>query len=378
MARYITTLPSASYASGSTVPSPGAGALIQLTGASGTTNVPSPVLYPGATQLYYNGSGNSQTLSTPQGNFTGLAGSGAATLTVPNGMSAFLYSDGTNWLVMFNTGGVVNATNGSFSGSFTVNPLNLNVGINPTGSGQTTISSGAVGTINNMSIGATTASTGAFTTLSASSTVSGTGFLNYFASPPTIGNGTPNTAVFTTLTANGAVTMSPANLSVTISPSGTGTLTVSPATTGTINNVNIGGTTAGTGAFTTLSASSTVSGAGFSNYITAAHSSPGPIGNTTASSGAFTTLSANSTVTFSNSAVSITGTGTLSVASTFTANSASNLNGNVTFGSAINILAGSNRIQNVADPTSAQDAATKNYADTYGGKVTAALAYFGG
>ena len=38
-----------------------------------------------------------------------------------------------------------------------------------------------------MSIGATTASTGAFTTLSASSTVSGTGFSTYLASPPAIG-----------------------------------------------------------------------------------------------------------------------------------------------------------------------------------------------
>jgi hypothetical protein len=39
----------------------------------------------------------------------------------------------------------------------------------------------------NGSVGATTASTGAFTTLSASSTVSGTGFSTYLASPPSIG-----------------------------------------------------------------------------------------------------------------------------------------------------------------------------------------------
>lgn len=43
------------------------------------------------------------------------------------------------------------------------------------------------GSINNTPIGASTASTGAFTTLSASSTVSGTGFSNYFASPPALG-----------------------------------------------------------------------------------------------------------------------------------------------------------------------------------------------
>ena len=51
------------------------------------------------------------------------------------------------------------------------------------------------------SIGATTAGTGAFTTLSASSTVSGAGFSNYFAAPPTIGNITPNAGTFTALVA---------------------------------------------------------------------------------------------------------------------------------------------------------------------------------
>jgi len=55
-------------------------------------------------------------------------------------------------------------------------------------------------------IGSTTASTGAFTTLSASSTVSGTGFSNYLASPPSIGGTTPASGKFTTLTATSTVT----------------------------------------------------------------------------------------------------------------------------------------------------------------------------
>lgn len=68
-------------------------------------------------------------------------------------------------------------------------------------------------------------------------------------------------------------------------------------TGGTVNGTIIGGSTpaAGTftaGAFTTLSASSTVSGAG----ITALFASPPAIGSTAASTGAFTTLSASSTV----------------------------------------------------------------------------------
>ena len=95
------------------------------------------------------------------------------------------------------------------------------------------------GTINSTTVGATSASTGAFTTLSASSTVSGTGFSTYLASPPAIG-----------------------------------------------------GTAAAAGSFTTLSASSTVSGTGFSTYL----ASPPAIGGTTAAAGSFTTLSASSTL----------------------------------------------------------------------------------
>ena len=53
---------------------------------------------------------------------------------------------------------------------------------------------------------------------------------------------------------------------------------------------------------TTLSASSTVSGAGFSTYLT----TPPAIGSTTPNSGAFTTLSANSTVGLSGSGAVIT------------------------------------------------------------------------
>jgi hypothetical protein len=90
------------------------------------------------------------------------------------------------------------------------------------------------GSVNGTTVGATTASTGAFTTLSASSTVSGTGFSTYLASPPAIG-----------------------------------------------------GTAAAAGAFTTLSASSTVSGTGFSTYL----ASPPAIGGTTPAAITGTTVS---------------------------------------------------------------------------------------
>jgi hypothetical protein len=54
----------------------------------------------------------------------------------------------------------------------------------------------------------------------------------------------------------------------------------------------IGGTTPAAGKFTTLTATSTVSGAGFTAFA----ASPPSIGNTVAAAGAFTTLSATSTV----------------------------------------------------------------------------------
>ena len=59
------------------------------------------------------------------------------------------------------------------------------------------------GSVDNSPIGASTPSSGAFTTLSASSSVSGTGFVNYMASPPAIRGTAPNTGKFTTLTTTG-------------------------------------------------------------------------------------------------------------------------------------------------------------------------------
>lgn len=87
------------------------------------------------------------------------------------------------------------------------------------------------------------------------------------SSPPAIGNTAPNTGAFTTLSA-----------SSTVSGTGFSTYLASPPA--------IGGTAAAAGSFTTLSASSTVSGTGFSTYL----ASPPAIGGTAASTGTFTTL----------------------------------------------------------------------------------------
>lgn len=71
---------------------------------------------------------------------------------------------------------------------------------------------------------------------------------------------------------------------------GTATINTPTVAGGTINNASVGATTPSTGAFTTLSASSTVSGAGFSTYL----ASPPAIGGTAPAAGSFTTISATS------------------------------------------------------------------------------------
>jgi len=119
--------------------------------------------------------------------------------------------------------GSLTAASGAFttltaSSTVTLSPANANVTISPTGTGTVTFAPATAGTINNMSIGATTRASGAFTTLDA----------------------------------NAAVGLSPANANVTISPTGTGTVTISPATQGAINRMTVGATVAASGAFTTL------------------------------------------------------------------------------------------------------------------------------
>jgi len=100
--------------------------------------------------------------------------SGLTGVSVPNGVRTILVSNGTD---------IVDAV--SYASSF------------------------RAGSINSTPIGATTASTGAFTTLSASSTVSGTGFSTYFASPPAIGGTAPAAGSFTIITVSGST--APAN-----------------------------------------------------------------------------------------------------------------------------------------------------------------------
>ena len=96
------------------------------------------------------------------------------------------------------------------------------------------------------------------------------------------------------------------------SVTGLGTMAVQNATSvaitgGAINGTLIGNATPSTGAFTNLSASGTVSGVGFANYL----NSPPTIGGVSANTGAFTSLSAANTLTASANVVTSQLTGFL-------------------------------------------------------------------
>ena len=173
----------------------------------------------------------------------------------------------------------------------------------------------------NGTVGATTPASGAFTTLSASSTVSGTGFSTYLASPPAIGGTTASTGRFTTITSTVATGTAPLTVASTTNVANLNASSLNGATFASPGA--IGSTTASSGAFTTLSASSTVSGTGFSTYL----ASPPAIGGTAAAAGSFTTLAASSTVSgtgFSNYLASPPAIGgTAAAAGTFTTLTAS-------------------------------------------------------
>ncbi len=157
------------------------------------------------------------------GAFTTLAFNGNGTFGDANSDTITVnasMANGTAWRTTTTSANTFSLAAYDVDGAAYTNLITLTASNTPT----LALTSTGVGTINNMSIGASTRSTGAFTTLDANSTVG----------------------------------LSPANASVTISPSGSGTVTLSPATAGTINNMSIGASTRSTGAFTTLTANAQV------------------------------------------------------------------------------------------------------------------------
>lgn len=121
---------------------------------------------------------------------------------------------------------------------------------------------------------------------------------------PTATTGTNTTQIastaFVQAQISSTLTSTLASYAPLASPTFTGTVVIPTVTLsgGAINSTTIGATTPSTGAFTTLSVSSTVSGAGFSTYL----ASPPAIGGSVAAAGSFTTLSSTSTFTPSQTA----------------------------------------------------------------------------
>jgi hypothetical protein len=127
-----------------------------------------------------------------------------------NNIKTFVNSGGT--------GGPGSFTTLTASSTVTLSPASANVAISPTGTGTVTINPATASAMDNVVIGGNTALAGTFTTLTATNTVS----------------------------------LSPASHNVTISPTGTGTVTINPATASAIDNETIGATTPLAGKFTTL------------------------------------------------------------------------------------------------------------------------------
>jgi len=168
----------------------------------------------GGTWLTVSGSGSTPTLaafSVPLSTTGTLAVGSASGFTVDAGGDAFAANVTDSALtsgdcVQASTGGLLTTT-GSPCGSGGSSGFPIVIGSTSiVGSSTTTSIAGLTLTTAalNGTLGATTPSTVAATTLSASSTVSGTGFSTYLASPPAIGGTAPNTASFQSNSTNTA------------------------------------------------------------------------------------------------------------------------------------------------------------------------------
>jgi len=218
-----------------------------------------------------------------------------------NGKQAALVS-GTNIKTvnsnsLLGSGNVSVGTVTSVGGTGTVNGLSLSGTV--TSSGNLTLG-GTLDLSSPPAIGSTAANTGAFTTLSASSTVSGTGFSTYLASPPAIGGTTASTGRFTTVTSTVATGTAPftvasttavANLSIG-GNAGTVTNGVYTTDTGTVTNTMLAGSIANaklTNSSITFGSTAQALGSTVS-AISGVTIDNGAIGGTTAAAGTFTTL----------------------------------------------------------------------------------------
>ena len=124
---------------------------------------------------------------------------------------------------------------------------------------------GAVGDSFNGPVGTTTAAAGAFTTLSASSTVSGTGFSTYLASPPAIGGTAAAAVSATTLTTSSTVTLNGGTANGVAYLNGSKVVTSGSALT--FDGSNVGVTASSSAGFVGITTQNTSAGAGASSGL---------------------------------------------------------------------------------------------------------------
>ena len=274
---------------GATVPK--AGTFTNLTVNTSASLSPSGTvtINPGSTSSVDNVNIGANTRGS--GAFTSLAANSAVSFTSTTDSSAYgngavTVAGGVGITKNLNVGGNFDVT-GSLTAESTLtaqaavnlNPNNNNVSLQPTGTGTVTVAPATTGAINNMVIGATT----------------------------------PKAATFTTLTTQGDVTLNGSDSVISLTPTGSGYVTINPGSAGTINKMSIGATTASTGKFTTLQATTSATfdtsgnvsiqpaGTVTINPTTTSSVDNVNIGANTRGSGAFTTLTSNDTVTFTSS-----------------------------------------------------------------------------
>jgi hypothetical protein len=170
MARYNSSSGSTTINGATTISTPNQGAFTNLTGtAPYTVTLPSPGLFPGSNQTFYNTTAGTVTLSTPSGTFSGTGASGTSTNTIFTGNVLSVTSDGTNYIVISEDGSPLIATTGSFSSDVTITGASATVNIQPS---SLTLYPGTTGAMDRVAIGVNNRSTGAFTTLAANGQVS--------------------------------------------------------------------------------------------------------------------------------------------------------------------------------------------------------------
>ena len=167
MARYNTSLASATITGSTVISTPNSGAFTALTGtAPYTVTLPSPSFFPGTNQTFYNATSGTVTLSTPSGSFNGTGGSSASTLSVYAGNVVSVTSDNTNYVVISEDGSAMTATTGNFSGNLTVAGV-----LTVQSSGGVSMAPSSAGSIDNVTIGSSSRSSGAFTSLASNGQV---------------------------------------------------------------------------------------------------------------------------------------------------------------------------------------------------------------